>query len=32
MKKAVTWTLVLSLCLALTCVPAMAEGTYTPGT
>ena len=32
MKKAVTWALVLSLCLALTCVPAMAEGTYTPGT
>ena len=32
MKKAVTWALVLSLCLALTCVPAMAEGIYTPGT
>ena len=32
MKKGISWVLMLSLCLALLCVPAMAEGTYTPGT
>ncbi len=32
MKKILTWTLVLSLCLALAAAPAMAEGVYTPGT
>jgi len=32
MKKALSMFLVLSLCLALLAVPALAEGTYTPGT
>ncbi len=32
MKKILTWTLILSLCLALTAAPALAEGVYTPGT
>ena len=32
MRKTITWVLVLSMCLALLCVPAMAEGVYTPGT
>ena len=32
MKKGISWLLMLSLCLALLCVPAMAEGAYTPGT
>ncbi len=31
MRKTITWTLVFCLCLAMLCVPAMAEG-YTPGT
>lgn len=32
MKKILTFTLILSLCLALSAAPAMAEGVYTPGT
>ena len=32
MKKALSLFLVLSMCLALLAVPALAEGTYTPGT
>ena len=31
MKKVLIWTLILSLCLALTAAPAMADGMYTPG-
>lgn len=32
MKKILIWALILSLCLALTAAPALAEGVYTPGT
>ena len=32
MKKILTWTLILSLCLALAAAPAMADGVYAPGT
>ena len=32
MKKVLSWALILSLCLCLLSVSALADGTYTPGT